>query len=99
MNPEPNTAEDAGEPSAHKEPAIGLDEFKQTASLLTTPIDYAGLIQAGIIEKIGPWYKVNDWEGLPEHARAQISNWQSGAGMLVKFRKPTKKLNGLSRQA
>ena len=77
---------------APKEPAIGLEEFKRTMSLLTTPIDYAGLIQAGVIEKIGPWYKVNDWERLPEHARAQIANWQTGAAMLVKFRKPTKKL-------
>ena len=88
--------EETEEQHRPKEPAIGLEEFKHTASLLTTPIDYAGLIQAGVIEKIGPWYKVNDWERLPEHARAQISNWQSGAGMLVKFRKPTKKLGPLS---
>ncbi|MBV9850138.1 MAG: hypothetical protein JO250_10735 [Armatimonadetes bacterium] len=71
---------------------VGMEEVMHTAEMQSIPIDFAGLIRAGVIERRGPWYKVHRWEDLPEHARAQISDWKSGQEMVVRFHRPTKKL-------
>ena len=74
-----------------KQPTIGIKEMRQTARLLTAPVDFADLIRAGVIERRGPWYKVLRWDDLPDHARAQISGWKSGDELLVRFHSPARK--------
>lgn len=72
--------------------AISYEELRRLAEDRATPIDFDALIQAGVIEKKGAWYQINDWNALPEHARAKISVTRSGDKLLVKFRAPSKRL-------
>jgi hypothetical protein len=67
-----------------------LLELRQTATLLATPIDFDLLITEGILEKRGEWYKITNLTKLPEHARVKIRAVRPPN--LVKFRKPSKKL-------
>ena len=72
--------------------AISYEELKQRAIDLATPIDFDALIQAGVLEKKGAWYQINDWNALPEHARVKISAIRSDDTTFVKFRAPSKRL-------
>lgn len=75
-----------------RNPVIDYEELKQKAINRATPIDFDELIQAGIIEKKGAWYQINDWSALPEHAKDKIAQMRSGDTVLVKFRAPSKRL-------
>jgi hypothetical protein len=65
-------------------------ELRQTAAMLATPIDVDALISEGILRKRGAWYEIVDLVHLPEHARVKIRAVRPPN--LVKFRKPSKKL-------
>lgn len=65
-------------------------ELRQTAALLAKPIDFDGLIFDEILRAKGDWYEVLDFDRLPEHVRIKIRAVR--APNLVKFRKPSKKL-------
>jgi hypothetical protein len=65
-------------------------ELRQTAAMLATPIDIDALISEGILRKRGAWLEIVDLVRLPEHARVKIRAVQPPN--LVKFRKPSKKL-------
>jgi len=68
-------------------------ELEHRARELVTPIDFDALIEAGILEKKGAWYRVLKNEELPEHAKAKISSMKTDKnGTLVKFRAPSKRL-------
>lgn len=75
-----------------RESAFNYEELRRLAKDRDTPIDFDALIQAGAIQKKGAWYQINDWNALPEHARAKISVTRSGDKLLVKFRAPSKRL-------
>jgi len=60
----------------------------EKAKVLATPIDIEGLINDGVIEKKGAWYKILDMERLPSHAKDKITEFASGG--MVKFSKTTK---------
>lgn len=55
---------------------------------LAQPIDFNELESKGIITKEGAWYRVNDFNALPEHARVKVSSMsQDSRGIKVKFKK------------
>jgi len=63
----------------------------EQAKKLATPIDFDALIAQGVLEKKGAWYKVPDWDKLPEHAEAKAYSIRTdGTDILVKFSKATK---------
>ena len=47
-------------------------EFDQISKELDTPIDFDALIEAGVLEKQGAWYRVRDFSKLPSHARRKV---------------------------
>jgi hypothetical protein len=71
-------------------------ELRRLAELLAAPIDFDFLIAAGVLRKRGTWYEVLDLAQLPEHARAKIKAVRSPN--LVKFRKPSKKMQKFLRR-
>jgi hypothetical protein len=71
-------------------------ELRRLAEPLATEIDFAGLVADGVLKKHGSWYEVLDLDRLPEHARVKIKAVR--APNLVKFRKPSKKLQQLLRR-
>ena len=71
-------------------------ELRQTAAILATPIDFDALITDGILRERGEWYEVVDLARLPEHARVKIRAIRPPN--LVKFRKPSKKLQKFLRR-
>lgn len=74
---------------------MSKEEIQQRAKDFATPINFDELIASGVIEKKGAWYQINRWKDLPEHAKAKISEAQTGTPMLVKFRAPSKSLSKL----
>jgi CRISPR/Cas system CSM-associated protein Csm5 (group 7 of RAMP superfamily) len=64
------------------------DEMLEKAKKLATPINFEVLIDQGVLEKKGAWYQVLDMNRLPEHAKAQISEFSSDGK--VKFSKNIK---------
>lgn len=69
------------------------NEMLEQAKKLATPIDFDTLIAQGVLEKKGAWYKVLDWDKLPEHAKEKvkaIEGGPDGKNTLVKFSKDTK---------
>jgi hypothetical protein len=70
-------------------------ELRRVAEPLATPIDFAGLLAEGVLERRGSWYEILDLDRLPEHARVKIKAVRSPN--LVKFRKPSKRLQQLLR--
>lgn len=63
----------------------------EQAKKLATPIDFDTLIAQGVLEKKGAWYKVLDWDNLPDHAEAKAyAKRVEGTDIFLKFRKATK---------
>lgn len=54
------------------------EEFERLRELLSTPIDFDRLVEEGVLEKAGTWWKVLDMSRLPEHARRQIVEIRAG---------------------
>ncbi len=76
-----------------KDDLINYEELEQHARELATPIDFDALIEAGIIEKHGAWYKILKKDELPTHVNKKIYKVKtSDKGTLVQFRKPSKRL-------
>jgi hypothetical protein len=72
---------------------ISKEELGERIKVLTTPIDFAALIQAGVLEKKGAWYKVVKWAELPPHASGKIKSMkQTKDGVFVTFYPVDKKL-------
>lgn len=71
-------------------------ELRRLAEALAAPIDFEGLIAAGVLRRRGKWYEVRDLPRLPEHARVKIKEVR--APNRVKFRKPVKRLRKLLRR-
>jgi hypothetical protein len=67
-----------------------VEEIRNQAELLATPLDFEQLVADGILRKRGAWWEVLDMDRLPKHARCKIS-WIKTGG-LVKFSKPSSKL-------
>ena len=56
-------------------------------------MNYEALIEAGILEKVGGWYRILKMDELPSHAKAKISSTRvTKDGQLYKFRAPSKQL-------
>jgi hypothetical protein len=65
---QPKTEFDVNDPVALRAKLI------ETARLLATPIDFAGLIRDGVLAASnGDWYEVHDMGRLPEHAWKQVT--------------------------
>jgi hypothetical protein len=78
---------------------ISADELRQSIVELATPIDFDQLIEDGILEKDGAWYKIRDPKSLPKHASMKIKSIQTGPkGTRVKFRPVTKSTLNLLRR-
>lgn len=74
-------------------PVITYDELEQRTRELVMPIDFDGLIQAGVLEEHRGWYKILKADELPVHAKAKIHIARtSEKRTLVKFRAPSKRL-------
>jgi hypothetical protein len=71
-------------------------ELRRVAESLTDPISFVHLIANGVLRERGAWYEVLDVTRLPEHARVKISALR--APNLVKFRKPSKKMQNRLRR-
>jgi hypothetical protein len=72
---------------------ITKEELRERIKVLTTPIDFDALIQAGVLEKQGAWYKVIKWGELPPHATGKVKSIkQTNKGMFVTFYPVDKKL-------
>jgi hypothetical protein len=75
------------------QPNMSLEEFKQTAEELITPIDFDQLIKEGVIEKKRGWYKIIKFDELPAHAKSKIREVKNSKGeTFVKFNAPSKRL-------
>ena len=60
------------------------------------PIDFEKLIGEGILEKKGAWYKIIDWDRLPQHAKVKVKEFCSDG--TVKFEKVTKSIEKLAKK-
>ena len=49
----------------------------------TMPIDFDALVESGVLEKRRGWYKVNDLNQLPPHAKTQIRKSKSSSEGLL----------------
>ena len=76
---------------------LGREEIIKLARQLATPVDFKQLEKEGIIEKDGAWYKIKDFNSLPEYAYRQINEFRtdSKGNILVKFPKSWKKAQKL----
>ena len=67
------------------------EEVRQGILEIATPIDFALLINDGVLIKEGVWYRVLDMKRLPKHASMKIKTIESGPkGVRVKFYPVTK---------
>jgi hypothetical protein len=75
------------------EDPVDLEELKRIKELLEQPIDFDELIADGVIEESsGDWYKLLDYESLPEHARKKVHRMkESEEGFFVQFSDPPSK--------
>jgi len=72
-------------------PIMTREEVRQSILEIAIPIDFDQLIEDGVLEKDGAWYRVLDFKRLPKHASMKIKTLQSGPkGTRVKFRPVTK---------
>jgi hypothetical protein len=71
-------------------------EIQRQKDLISAPIDFTGLIEAGVLENKGAWYVVHRTNELPEHVLAQVveTQIQNKTGqksvIMVKFRRSVK---------
>ena len=72
-------------------------EIVDLAKYLATPIDFTKLEKAGMIEKQGAWYKVNNLKDIPEYASRQIRSVKtdSRGNCYVQFPKSWKRAQQL----
>lgn len=58
---------------------------------IATPIDLDALLETGILQKEGSWYRARDLRALADHARKKIIEIKEDgkAGILVKFESET----------
>jgi predicted RNA-binding protein with PUA-like domain len=72
------------------------EDLLQIVKELVEPIDFDSLIEAGVLEEKGDWYKVIKITGLSNQARSKIRRIKIGSkGTFLKFRSPNKKLEKL----
>ena len=65
---------------------VTREEVERTLNVLSTPIDFDGLIEAGVLEKRGVWYKILKMDKLPEHVKRRvIANKKTKDGAVVRF--------------
>ncbi len=58
---------------------LSEEELKRLQKLHETPIDVEQLIEDGILERVTrQWYRVLDFERLPEHVRARVNELRNG---------------------
>ena len=78
-----------------------LDKERTARELrkLTTPIDFDRLAADGVLERAGSWWRVLDYERLPDYAKAQITEMESGqGGALARFARGQKSAAKSDRQ-
>ncbi len=77
------------------------EEWAEGTRELIKPIDFDTLIEAGVLEKKGAWYKVLKYNELPSHVRAKVIAMKQTTvndkitETLVKFSKPSRSLEKL----
>jgi hypothetical protein len=76
--------------------AITKEELLEKAKQLAMPINFEALIEDGVLERKGGWYKILDITRLPEYAKAQIVVFCTDGK--VKFSKSTKAAQKLIEQ-
>ena len=71
----------------------------RNATILSTPIDYAKLVEDGILKPHGEWWEVRSLNDLPEPVglKLKAAKQHKGGGMLVKFHNPTKSSKKLAK--
>lgn len=75
---------------------LNLDEVKKILELHAKPIDLEDLISKGILEKKGAWYKVHNFDELPEYASVQVSSIKSeNSNTYIKFSKANQNAKNL----
>lgn len=81
-------------------PEMRADEFEQILREHATPIDFDGLIESGVIEKRGAWYKILNMADLPRHAlkQAREAKQDKDGKPLLKFPSSTKKAEKMLRE-
>lgn len=80
-------------------PEMTEEEFERLLREDATPIDFDALMQAGVLEQRGAWYKILKKRDLPSHASKKIQeirNTKDGE-TLVKFRVSTKRAEKMLR--
>jgi len=65
---------------------------------MSTPIDFEGLIQQGLLKKVGKSYYVDNVDALPESAKMNIKTIATGSkhGIKVTFYKDTKSIKKIA---
>jgi hypothetical protein len=72
---------------------ITLEEIERLEKELAMPIDFEALINTGVLEKRGAWYRIINKSKLPSHVSAKMYKAKTdGKETLVQFRKPSKRL-------
>lgn len=75
------------------------EELEEHIKDAITPIDFEALIQAGVLEKRGSWYKICKKDELPSHANCKIKKLKIKNGeALVLFSPISKRLEKLYRR-
>ncbi len=72
-------------------------ELEELLNEAVIPIDFEGLVQAGVLEKRGSWYAILNINELPPHAKSKIKTIRQNKHkeVLVKFREVSKKTEKL----
>ena len=50
-----------------------LEDIANDTKKLADPVDFKGLESRGLISKEGAWYRVQDFNTLPFHVKAEVS--------------------------
>ena len=68
-----------------------INELAAETKELAEPINFEDLEKKGILKKAGAWYRVLDFQAVPEHVWAKVhAIGQDAKGVKVKLTKATK---------
>ncbi|MGD8854540.1 MAG: hypothetical protein PVI28_19405, partial [Gammaproteobacteria bacterium] len=71
-------------------------EIQAQMELLWAPIEFDGLIKAGVLTKKSAWYILRSWAELPRHAQVQVMASKTHTGpkepgvLMIRFRRGVK---------
>jgi hypothetical protein len=76
---------------------MDTEELQELLKEAVTPIDFEGLVQAGVLVKRGSWYAIRKFDDLPSHARRKIKSIRQTKNneVLVKFQPISKRTEKL----